>query len=74
MTLTCQAYGGYPPLTYSWNSTCDETCFVLGEETQSVREDSIHSGDSGIHTCLVTDYVGHSGTAAIQMTVSGINF
>ena len=71
VTLTCQAYGGYPPLTYNWNSTCDGNCFVLNEETQSVQDSSLHSGDGGVHTCSVTDYVGCTGSATIQMTVSG---
>ena len=71
VTLTCQAYGGYPPLTYNWNSTCDGNCFVLDEGTQSVQDSSLHSGDGGVHTCSVTDYVGCTGSATIQMTVSG---
>lgn len=70
VTLTCQAYGGSPPLTYVWNSTCGN-CFVLEEMTQSVTRSALHSRDSGIHTCSVVDYVGHSGLAIIQMTVSG---
>ena len=69
--LTCQASEGSPPLMYFWNSTCVGSCFALEETTQSVQESALHSGDSGIHTCSVTDYVGHSGTASIQITVSG---
>lgn len=71
VTLTCQAYGGSLPLTYVWNSTCRGNCFVLEEITQSVTRSALHSRDSGIHTCSVVDYVGHSGFAMIQMTVSG---
>ena len=68
--LTCQAYGGSLPLTYVWNSTC-ENCFVIEVIMQSVTRSALHSRDSGIHTCSVVDYVGHSGFAMIQMTVSG---
>ena len=71
VVLTCQANGGALPLTYYWNSTCDGSCFVLGEITQSVESIALHSRDSGIHICSVTDYVGNTGTATIQMTVSG---
>lgn len=69
--LTCQAYGGYHPLMYNWNSTCDGNCFVFNEETQSVRDSSLHSGDGGLHTCSVTDYVGRTESSTIRMTVSG---
>lgn len=70
VTLTCQAYGGSLPLTYVWNSTC-ENCFVIEVIMQSVTRSALHSRDSGIHTCSVVDYVGHTGFAVIQMTVSG---
>ena len=72
VTLTCQAYGGSLPLSYYWNSTCDGNCFTLEEATQSVGESALHSRDSGNHTCSVTDYVGHTGNATTQITVSGI--
>ena len=71
VTLTCQAYGGSLPLTYVWNSTCDGNCFVLEETTQSVTNSAVHSRDSGSHNCSVTDYVGHSGFAVLQMSISG---
>ena len=58
---------------YYWNSTCDGDCFVLGETTQFVVNSALHSRDSGIHTCSVTDYVGNTGTSTIQITVSGIS-
>ena len=75
VVLTCQANGGALPLTYYWNSTCDGgSCFVLGEITQPVESIALHSRDSGIHTCSVTDYVGNTGTATIQMTVSGNSY
>lgn len=70
VTLTCQAYGGSLPLTYVWNSTCGN-CFVLEEAAQSTTRSPLHSRDSGTHTCSVVDYVGHSGFAMIQMSVSG---
>ena len=73
VTLLCQAMNGHPPLSYAWNSTCPlGVCFVYGEDTQSVSESILHSRDSGTHTCLVTDYIGRTGSASIQMTVTGI--
>lgn len=71
LILTCQANGMYLPLTYRWNSTCEGDCFALEETTPSVQDSALHSGDGGVHTCSVTDYVGHQGMATFQMTVSG---
>lgn len=71
LILTCQAQGGHLPLTYSWNSSCDGLCFILGETTTLVRKSALHSTDSGNHTCSVTDYAGQTGAAAMELTLSG---
>lgn len=71
ITLTCQVQGGYAPLTYSWNSTCDGVCFALGETTNSISKAALHSVDTGNYTCTVTDYTGRTGSATIQISLSG---
>lgn len=72
LTLMCMAQGGHLPLTYSWNTTCDGDCFTLGKKTDSVGRSALRSIDSGNHTCVVTDYAGQTGSATVEITVSGI--
>ena len=71
VALTCNAVGGFLPLTYSWNSTCMGECFVLGQSSQIVTTGVLHSRDSGTHVCQVTDYAGHSGSATVNVSVVG---
>lgn len=73
LSLICQAQGGHPPLLYNWNSTCDGLCFVLGKMAGSIRKSALHSIDSGNHTCSVTDYAGRTGSATMELTLSGIS-
>jgi hypothetical protein len=73
LDLTCRVQGGYPPLSYSWNSTCSGLCFVLGETVNSVRKEVLHSIDAGNHTCSVVDYTGRTGNTTIQIALSGID-
>lgn len=73
VSLTCQVRGGYPPLVYSWNSTCDGLCFVPGETAAVIGTNALHSIDSGNHTCSVMDYTGQTGNAVVQITLSGID-
>lgn len=71
--LTCQVQGGYPPLMYTWNSTCTGGfCFVVGETTGMIRQSALHSIDSGSHTCSVTDYTGQTGNSTVQFNLTGI--
>lgn len=70
--LSCQAQGAYPPLHYSWNSTCESPCFVSMQTTSFIRKNALHSVDSGNHTCSVLDYVGRTGDATVQLLVSGM--
>ena len=44
---------------------------MVGQRAQSVAHSILYSKDSGNHTCSVTDYVGHTGSASIAMVVSG---
>ncbi len=70
--LTCTVSGMYyPPLSYQWTSTCTGTCFVLLGSTATLVESSLHSIDSGNHTCTVTDTLGNSGTATTEIVVTG---
>ena len=71
VNLTCNVNGGHLPLIYEWNSTCDRDCFIDSQTTASVVQDILHSVDSGNHTCLATDFVGHTGSASIEMVITG---
>ena len=46
-------------------------CFVKGKTTQNVTRNGLYSVDSGTHTCNVTDALGCSGNASIDMNVMG---
>ncbi len=72
INLTC-VVSGMPslPLTYQWTSTCSGNCFVLLGATQTITQPSLHSVDSGNHTCSVTDALGNSGTATAEVIVTG---
>ena len=72
VNLTCTVSGmSSPPLSYQWTSTCSGDCFVLEGDTEALAESSLHSTDSGNHTCVVTDSLGNTGTATAEIVVSG---
>lgn len=73
VTLTCNVNGGHLPLMYEWSSTCDRDCFIDSQTTVFVVQNILHSVDTGNHTCLVTDYVGHTGSASIEMVITGMH-
>ena len=71
VTLTCRVAGAGQGLTYLWSSTCTYNCFVKGRTTQNVTRNGLYSVDSGTHSCNVTDALGHSGNASIDMIIMG---
>ena len=72
INLTCTVTGmSYHPLSYQWTSTCTGNCFVPLGRTSTLIKSSIHSIDSGNHTCTVTDALGNSGAATIEIAVTG---
>lgn len=72
INLTCVVSGGsYPPLSYQWTSTCTGNCFVLAGNTPALTKSSIHSIDSGNHTCSVTDALGNSGSDTAEVVITG---
>ena len=73
LTLTAGISGDYTaPLSYQWTSTCDGECFVAGGSTKSLNRYALRSVDSGWHTCVVTDYLGNSGTAQTIINATGV--
>lgn len=70
VTLTCAVEGAYPPLTYQWSSDCTY-CFTYDQTSSAVTTQAIHGGDSGVHSCAVNDYVGHTGSSNISIQVVG---
>ena len=63
--------GMHEPAMYEWTSTCTGDCFVLGSTNATVTQPVLRSADSGSHTCSVTDAVGNTGEATINVNVFG---
>ena len=74
INLTCVVQGiSYPPYSYQWTSSCSGNCFTLLGSTPTLTELTLHSIDSGNHTCAVIDAVGNSGTATTEIVVAGMS-
>ena len=72
ITLTCEVTSGaVGDVTYQWSSTCFGDCFVDGQTTATVSTSALRSADSGTHSCTITDSVGNSQVASIDITVIG---
>ena len=72
VNLTCSVSGNVsPPLTYKWSSTCTGNCFILQAMVPMLTKSSLHSVDSGNHTCKVSDSLGNSGSSTIQIKING---
>ena len=70
--LMCSVDGPFPIAVTRWNSTCTGNCFVLQQSAQqSIMKSILHATDSGNHTCTVIDDVGNTGSATIEVLVSG---
>ena len=61
VTVTCTAVG---PVSYQWSSTC-RNCPFKTANSNSVTLSTVHSGDTGIHTCTAT-----SGSIRESETIS----
>ena len=70
VTLTCTAVGGTGPVSYQWSSTC-RYCPILTANSKSVTRASVHSGDTGIHTCTATTASNIHGSRSINFKVVG---
>ena len=72
VSLTCVAPSdAVLPLTYHWTSTCS-SCFAFSNTSSRVTIDILRSSDAGVHTCTVTDAVGHIGHAVTEMKLIGM--
>ena len=70
--FNCTVSGAIGSSSFLWTSTCTGNCFILSQQTQHrIERDILHSVDSGNHTCTVTDDVGNSGSATLEMSVVG---
>ena len=58
-------------ITYTWTSTCTGSCFVNGQNNQSISTNALRAVDSGVHTCSVVDSVGNIGNGSIEIDVTG---
>ena len=69
--VTCTAIGVTGTINYRWSSTC-RACSFNSSNSSFIRRGAVHSGDTGIHTCMAT--VADSeivGSASINITVIG---
>ena len=70
--LMCSVDGPFPIAVTRWNSTCIGNCFVLQQSTQqSIMKNILHATDGGNHTCTIVDDVGNTGSATVEIFVSG---
>ena len=51
--VTCTAIGGTGTINYQWSSTC-RNCPFKSSKSSYIRRGAVHSGDTGIHTCMAT--------------------
>ena len=71
VTVTCTATGtGTGALTYQWSSTC-RNCPFQTTTSNSITRAAVHSGDTGIHTCVATQEDGTTASASIDFNVVG---
>ena len=80
VTLTCMVTPT-PPVgaTYRWSTGCftndrhrDQTCFPVGQTTQSVNTDSLLAEDAGVVACIVTISGVDYGSDLLTLRVSGM--
>ena len=72
INLTCSVSGNFSAsLTYEWSSTCTGNCFILQAMVPMLTKSSLHSVDSGNHTCTVSDSLGYSGSSTIEIKING---
>ena len=74
--LVCQTGGSSSHLvgvlTYQWTSTCTGQSFVLGQASvAAVSTQYLKAVDAGVHTCTVTDSVGNTGNASVEISTTG---
>ena len=69
VTLTC-SHNGSSLATYSWTCSGESNCFTQGLIKSSKRRGILRGGDTGTHTCTVSDG-GMSGSAFSNITVMG---
>lgn len=70
ISLRCNAAGTAGSVMYQWNSTCGGGCFVKGT-SQTVSRERLGSYDAGLHTCVINDDAGNTGTATTYISVIG---
>ena len=71
VNFTCVAHGAIGNATYQWTTTGWENSFVHGEIGQNVSQEILTAFDSGIHTCMVTDELGNTGSNYTEMKLFG---
>ena len=70
LTLLCHADGAAEPVQYHWSTTAPSN-FTAGSTSVFNRNTFLTAADAGQYTCSVTDTLGQSGRASIDIKCSG---
>ena len=73
LTLACLVDGGTGVYYHQWSGDCSGGCFVTNQTSHSVVRDALHSVDSGIYSCAVTDDAGNTGNDSATISVRGMS-
>ena len=68
--LNCTHNGSSSSATYSWTCSGEYNCFTQNLTDPSKRREILRGGDTGTHTCNVSDG-GTTGTASTNINVTG---
>ena len=82
LNLTCQVSDSVETLSYYWQSTCREDCFLHGSNqitSHTISRENVfnsynvflRSADAGTFTCVVCDARGNRGDASKEVNVVG---
>ena len=70
VTLICVAHGVIGNATYHWTST-EQNSFFHGGTGQNMSQNILTAFDAGIHTCIVTDELGNTGSNYTELKLFG---
>ena len=75
LTLSCVVDGvdDVLGLIYEWTCSSSGNCFTRGRGSSNVSTPYLHSYDTGVHTCMVYNALGNTGSNNFSVNVVGKN-
>ena len=70
VTLICHTQDASGSVNYLWSSTSSDF-FAYNSTAMFNKKKMLSAADAGIHTCTVTDQLGNTGEARLEMMFSG---